>query len=344
MDAFVLHGPEDLRREPRLEPRPAPGEVLLEVRRVGICGSDIHYYEDFHIGDFVPRSPLVLGHEFSGIIVETSEGTSDFAVGDRVTAEPSIECRRCPHCRSGRYNLCTSLRFIGTAATVPHIDGAFAQRIAVPADHCCRLDDSLDFGMGALVEPLAVGAHAVQRAAPVAGCRILITGGGTIGQMVLAMARSSGAVDITMADPAPFPREFALAHGAAHALDPSSPDTIDSITADGGYHIVFEASGAPAAAAFAYHAAARGGRIVQIGTLPRTVQLPANLIMSKELTVYGSLRYAHVYPQVLETIRSGRIDLSDMISAVYPFHRMPEAMKRARARDGIIKVQVEHGA
>lgn len=181
-------------------------------------------------------------------------------VGNR-SPEPSIECRRCSRCRSGRCSLCTSLRFIGTAAGVPHIDGAFAQRIAVPADHCCRLDDSLDFGMGALVEPLAVGAHAVQRAA-----------------------------------------------------------------------------------AFAYHAAARGGRIVQIGTLPRTVQLPANLIMSKELTVYGSLRCAHVYPQVLETIRSGRIDLSDMISAVYPFHCMPEAMKRARARDGIIKVQVEHGA
>ena len=337
MEAFVLHGPHDLRRETRAARSPGPGEVLLEVRRVGICGSDVHYYEDFRLGDFVPRAPLVLGHEFAGVIVETSEGVADVAVGDRVTVEPSVECRRCPHCRSGRYNLCTNLRFIGSAATVPHIDGAFARRIVVPADHCYRLDDDLDYGMGALVEPLAVGAHAVKRAGRVAGCRILITGGGTIGQMILAMAYSSGACDITLADPAPFPRAFALAHGAAHAVDPT-----DSDLADGGYQIVFEASGAPAAVNLAYRSAARGGRIIQIGTLPQTVQLPANLIMSKELTVHGSLRYAHVYPQVLEAIRSGRIDLADMISEVYPFDRMPAAMDRARSRDGIIKVQVEH--
>ena len=346
MEAFVLHGPRDLRRESRPEPTPAPGEVLLEVRRAGICGSDIHYYEDFHIGDFVPRAPLVLGHEFSGVIVETAEGTSDFAVGDRVTAEPSIECRRCPHCRSGRYNLCTNLRFIGTAATVPHIDGAFAGRIAVPADHCFRLDDNLDFGMGALVEPIAVGAHAVQRAGPLTGCRILITGGGTIGQMVLAMARASGACDITLADPAVFPREFALDRGASHAIDPSEPDIADSIAAEGGFQVVFEASGAPAALSFAYRCAALGA-----AESFKSAHCPGAFSFRQTLLCPKSLPFTALCATPMSTRTCSKpygpaasAKFSDMISAVYPFECMPEAMERARGREGIIKVQIEHSA
>lgn len=341
MDAFVLHGVRDLRRESRAVRQPGPGDVVLDVKRVGICGSDVHYYEHFQIGQFIPQAPLVLGHEFAGVVTDVGEHVTTVKVGDRVTAEPSIECGHCPYCRSGRYNLCTNLRFIGTAATIPHIDGAFAEQVVVPASHCHQLGDPLDFGAGALVEPLAVGANAVRRAGIVAGMRVLITGGGTIGQMVLAMARSMGATDITLSDPAEYPRTFALAHGARRTIDPTEPGLAEELFKGGGYDVVFEASGSPAALAFAYSTAARGARIVQIGTQPATVTLPANLVMSRELTVIGSFRYAHVYPMVLDAMRTGRVDVAEMISAVYPFDRMQEAMDRAVSRNGVVKVQVE---
>lgn len=341
MDAYVLHGPGDLRREKRQEKKPADNEVLIDVKRVGICGSDIHYYQHFRIGQFIPRAPLVLGHEFAGLVVEVGSDVKKIKVGDRVTAEPSIECGKCRYCRAGRYNLCNNLRFIGTAATVPHIDGGFAERIVVPESHCYILDESLDYGAGAMIEPLAVGANGVMRAGTVAGNRVLIVGGGTIGQMVLGVAGALGATDITLADLAEYPRSFALVHGATAAIDPSESGIIERLMAEGGFDVVFEASGAPAGLNFAYQTAAKGGRIVQIGTQPDNVTLPINLVMSKELTVFGSMRYAHVYPMVLDLIRSGKIAVNDLISAVYPYDNMQEAMDRAVSKDRVVKVQVE---
>jgi len=340
MKAFTLYGPRDLRPEDRPEPEMGPDDVLIDVRRTGICGSDIHYYNHFRIGDFIPQRPLVLGHEFAGKVIEVGKNVTSISVGDRVTAEPSIECRQCSACRSGRYNLCTNLKFIGTAATVPHIDGGFSERVAVPARKCYVLSEEMDYGAGALAEPLAVGAHGVMRAGTVAGNRVLITGGGTIGQMVLAMVSVAGATDITVADPDPFAREFALSHGARYAVDSTQEGLATELYARGGYDVVFEAAGAPAALNFGYAVVARGGRLVQIGTQPDTVTLPANLVMSKELNVIGSFRYAHVFPMVLDLMKSGRVNVADLVSAVYPFGDMQAAMDRAVSRDQVVKVQV----
>jgi 2-desacetyl-2-hydroxyethyl bacteriochlorophyllide A dehydrogenase len=342
MQAFVLHGPEELQLQERHAGDLGAGDVRIAIRRAGICGSDIHYYRHFQIGQFVPRGPLVLGHEFSGVVVERGRDVTNVAIGDPVTAEPSIECQTCRYCRQGRYNLCERLRFLGTAATVPHIDGAFAEQVVVPARNCYILDKEVDFAIGALVEPLAVGAHAVQRVGSVAGARILVTGGGTIGQTVLAAARAWGATDITVADPQEFSREFSRDHGARQVLDPREDGLAEHLFRNGGYDIVFEASGSPAALEFAYAVTAPGGSIVQVGTQPATVSLPANLIMSREITLYGSFRYAHVYPLILGWIRAGTIDVRDFVTHVFPFDQFPQAMKCAVARDGVIKVQIEH--
>lgn len=339
MQAYVLHGIKDLRLEKQPKPQLGPSEVLVDVKRVGICGSDIHYYLHYKIGDFVPQNPLVLGHEFSGDVAEVGSRVTKVAIGDRVTAEPSIECRQCRYCRVGRYNLCENLKFIGTAATVPHIDGAFGEQIVVPESHCYRLDDRLSYGAGALAEPLAVGAHAVMRAGTLAGCRILITGGGTIGQMVLAMTRTMGGIDVTVADVDSHAREFSIEHGAVGAFDPRNEETAEQQKAHG-FDVVFEASGSPQALSFGYTTAARGARIVQIGTQPPETSLNSNLVMSKELTVLGSFRYAHVFPLVLKLMATGRIDTDDLISIVYPFEKMQEAMDRAIAKQGVVKVQV----
>jgi 2-desacetyl-2-hydroxyethyl bacteriochlorophyllide A dehydrogenase len=339
MKAYVLHGIEDLRLEKRPQPQLGPSDVLVDVKRVGICGSDIHYYRHYKIGEFVPQRPLVLGHEFSGDVIEVGSRVTEVARGDRVTAEPSIECRRCRYCRTGRYNLCENLKFIGTAATIPHIDGAFGEQIAVPESHCHRLDERLSYGAGALVEPLAVGAHAVMRAGNLAGCRILITGGGTIGQTVLAVARVMGGTDVVVADIDPHARQFSMGHGAVSAFDPRDEREAEEQKARG-FDVVFEASGSPQALSFGYTAAARGARIVQIGTQPAEASMNHNLVMSKELTIIGSFRYAHVFPLVLELMASDRIDVDGLISVVYPYEKMQEAMDRASDKKGIIKVQV----
>jgi L-idonate 5-dehydrogenase len=340
MEAYVLHGPRDLRRETREEPTVGSRDVKVRIKRIGICGSDIHYYEHYRIGDFIPQKPLVLGHEFAGEVAEVGSDVVSIHVGDRVTAEPSIECGHCRYCRQGRYNLCENLKFIGTAATVPHIDGAFGTYVVVPESHCYPLHDDLDWGAGALAEPLAVGMNAVRRVGQVAGARILITGGGTIGQMTLASALALGATDITVADPSPFAQDFSRAHGAQAAVDPRDSGLAESMFGAGGFDVVFEASGSADALAFAYRAAAKGARIVQIGTLPPLVTLPANLVMSRELTVLGTLRYAHVFPIVLEMMRTGRVAVQEMISKVFDYSAMNDAMDLAAGRTGAIKVQV----
>lgn len=341
MEAYVLHGSGDLRREIRDEPAVGSHDVKIRVKRVGICGTDIHYYEHYRIGEFVPQKPLVLGHEFAGEVVEVGEDVASITVGDRVTAEPSIECGHCRYCRLGRYNLCEKLKFIGTAATTPHIDGAFGRYVCVPESHCYQLHDDLDWGAGALAEPLAVGMNAVRRAGQIAGARILVTGGGTIGQMTLASALAVGATNITVADPSSFAREFSREHGAQSAVDPREEGLAESISEDGGFDVVFEASGSADALAFAYRTAAKGATIVQIGTLPSSVKLPANLVMSRELTVMGSLRYAHVFPTVLEMMRTGQVAIEDIVSSVFGYDDMSAAMNRAAERSNVIKVQVD---
>lgn len=343
MEAFVLHGIEDLRKEERTEPTVGDDDVLIRIRRTGICGSDVHYYSHYRIGDFIPQAPLVLGHEFAGDVVKVGKNVGAFSEGDRVTAEPSIECRNCAYCRSGRYNLCTNMRFCGTAATVPHIDGGFGEYVSMPARNCYLLPENLDYGAGALVEPMAVGAYGVMRAGNIAGKRVLITGGGTIGQMVLASARMVGAGEITVADPDGFAREFSLNHGASAAVDPTESGIAERLFRDGGYEVLFEAAGNPRALEFCYRVAARGATMVQVGTQPESVTLPINLLMSKELSVYGSFRYAHVYPMVLDWMATGKVALDDLISVVYPYDDFQGAMDRAVEKRNVIKVQVEQG-
>ena len=232
MKAWLLHGARDLRLENRPRPSAAENSVVVRVARAGICGSDLHYYQDGRVGDFVPKAPFVLGHEFAGEVAELGAGVSTLSVGDRVVVNPTIPCRTCAQCRRGRPNLCASIKVFGSAASVPHLDGGFEEYVGVPVSCCYRLPESVDFSVGALVEPLSVATHAVARSGGVAGMRVLITGGGTIGQSVLTIARATGASRITVSDPDSFARSFALEHGADFAFDPSLPGCRDADRAD----------------------------------------------------------------------------------------------------------------
>jgi L-idonate 5-dehydrogenase len=225
---------------------------------------------------------------------------------------------------------------------MPHLDGGFQQYVAVPASCCHRLPDSVDYATGALLEPLAVAAHAVERSGGVAGKRVLITGVGAIGQCVLTVARATGASRIAVSDPDPFARSFALRHGAEYAVDPSQPDAEALLAecADGGFDIALEASGSPRAMALAIQACARGATIVQIGNLPADGAVVSNLLMSKELALLGSFRYVNVFEKVLDMIASGRLAVGHLVTHVLPLENLPAAIEAAACKGSVIKVQV----
>ena len=246
MDAWVLHGKHDVRREQRPDPQPAEHEVLLRVERVGICGSDIHYYRHGRVGAFVPTRPFVLGHEFAGEVVAVGRAAGAVAVGDRVAVDPSQACLRCSWCRRGRPNLCPQMRYFGSAATDPPTDGALCELKAVPAANCYRLGDELSYAEGALLEPLAVACHAVLRAGGIAGKVVAVSGAGTIGQLVATVARALGAARVVVSDPRGAARAAAAMRADA-VLDPGAPEAAArELGGDGAPEVTFEAAGAEA--------------------------------------------------------------------------------------------------
>ena len=358
MKVIELDGAQNLVERSASDPTAGPGEVCIGVHTVGICGSDIEYYLHNRIGSFIPRGPLVLGHELSGEVVAAGSppestplstapgaGGHGVEVGSRVAIDPSMPCRVCDYCRSGRHNLCTNLKFIGTAATVPHLAGGFARYVVVPRANCFVIPDGVSWGEGACLEPVSVAVHAAVRAGAVAGRRVLVSGGGTIGQFVALVARAFGAAVVAVSDPQQHRREFAVGQGADFGVDPTKPDDMARVRQQtGGFDLIFEASGAPPAVRANLELVNRGGTIVQIGSIPADVDLPMNLVMSKELTVVGSFRYADVYPVSMNLLASRRVDVRPLISATYRFADTPAAFALAAERGNAIKIQVEHDA
>lgn len=342
MKAFLLHGATDLRIAELPVPDPKPGEALIAVRRAGICGSDMHYYRNFQIGSFIPKRPFVLGHEFAGEIVGVGAGVTASRIGQRVTVDPSIPCGVCLHCRSGSYNLCRDMRFFGSASCDPHINGGFEEFVIAPATNCLVLPDALDWGQAAMIEPLSVAVHAVRRAATVAGKTVLVTGGGTIGQLSALVARAFGASLVVLSDVAAAPRTFALGRGADAALDAADADFAPQAEAlaPGGFDVVIEAAGSPQALHQGLNAARRGGTIVQVGTLPASVTLPLNLIMARELAFLGSFRFANAFQTSIDLLARERINVRSLITAIFPLSDLPIAIEAAIRDRNNIKVQV----
>lgn len=343
MKAFVLHGKEDLRRADLARPTAQAEQVIVQVRRAGICGSDMHYYLHGRVGRFVPNRPFVLGHEFAGEVVELGGSVDGSWLGKRVTVDPSIPCTTCEFCRQGRYNLCLSMRFYGSASCDPHLDGGLSEFVAVPRANCFPLPDSVTWGEAALIEPLSVAVHAVFRAGRVAGSSVLVTGGGPIGQFVALVAKAFGAAQVVLSDVANYQRQKALEFGVEAVLDGTSASfEAQAIELSrGGFDIAIEAAGAARALQQALAVARRGATIVQVGTLPPEVTLPLNDVMARELNLVGSFRFANVFGIALDLVSSGRVHIAPCVSAVLPLDSAQTAMQRAIAKLDVIKVQVE---
>ncbi len=337
MKIFQLHAAEDIRLDEKPKPEPRAGEVLVEPKYTGICGSDVHYYKHGYCGRFVPKRPFALGHEFAGMVCQVGNGVQGLKAGDEVAIDPSMPCGSCEHCHSGHYNLCPSMKYFGSASCDPHLDGSLAQYVAVPAANCHILPGGISLSRAALLEPLCVALHAVDQVELLAGASVLITGGGPIGQLILRVARAFDAGKIALSDVDSFAREFAGKSGADTVVNPLEEGAWDACE---GYDVVFEASGVPSALATGLEVAHRGGTLVLVGTLPEEVTLPANLIMSKQLKVFGSFRFAHVFEKALTMVAAGKIDLDGMVTDTYGFDAVPQAMQRALSKDKVMKVEV----
>ena len=345
MKALVLHGARDLRLEETHMPQLQPGMVLLRIKRVGICGSDLHYFEHGYCGSFVPSRPFILGHELTGEVVAVNGDANIMpAMGSRVTVNPARACRVCDYCKSGRRNLCRNTIMLGSGSTNPPTNGAMAEYVSVRADQCHLLPDHMDDGFGAMIEPLAVALHAVQRAGSVAGKSILVTGVGTIGLLTAQTAKALGASLIAVSDVVPERRKYALDLGVDLVLDPSEKnldEKIKQITGDG-FDVIFEASGAAPALRKAFDLVKPGGTIVQIGTLGNeNVALPANQLMVKEIQFIGSFRYGNVFDEAIGLVASGKIDLRPFITGILPLNDTNKAMDLAADKVHALKVQIK---
>jgi L-idonate 5-dehydrogenase len=346
MLAGMLHGRQDLRLEEIENPQLTRGYVRLKVLRAGICGSDIHYFSHGRCGAFVPTRPFVLGHEFVATVDAIGSDVGYPVVGDRVVVNPALSCGNCENCLVGRINLCSGVIMLGSASTNPPTNGAFAQYIVVPAQQCFRIPESMDDSVATMMEPLSVALHAFHRAGSVEGARVLISGGGPIGLLTALVARQFGASLIVISEPSRSRRSAAERIVADKALDPSQDFVAETHRfSKGGFDIIFEASGAPAAVEQGVAVLRRGGVFVQIGTVGQNrISLPVNDFMVNENHFLGSFRYTNEFPEAIRLGSTAGFNLKSLISAEFPLAELTQAMSAACDADNAFKVHLVVGA
>ena len=340
MKAAILYKPLDMRIEEIEIPQIGPNEVLVRMKRVGICGSDVHYYLHGRIASFVIENPLILGHECSGEIVEVGKNVSNLEPGLRVVIEPGFVCGKCFYCKIGRYNLCREVRFYGT----PPVHGAFAEYVTAPEQNVYPIPENLSYEEGAMIEPLAVGMMATKMGGVSVNDTVAVLGAGPIGQMILQAAKVHGAPEIYVTDIVNYRLEYAKKYGASEVINASSEDVvskIDDLTDGEGVDVAIDASGAPSAIQQAISIVRPGGRIVLVGYPPSDVPLPIAEVISKEITLQGIHRYANVYPAAIKAVSSGKAIVKPYVTHIFPFEKIVEGFETHIKRIGNpIKVQI----
>ncbi|MGB7448937.1 MAG: NAD(P)-dependent alcohol dehydrogenase [Ornithinimicrobium sp.] len=335
MRVSVLRGVHDVTVEERPIPTPAADEVLVRIGSVGVCGSDMHYYEHGRIGSFVLDSPLVLGHEAGGVVTEVGSAVTSLSEGQRVSIEPGVPCRRCRQCLLGRYNLCPEVKFFAT----PPYDGAFCEYVAMPADFVYAVPDHVSDDAAGLVEPLSVGVWAARRSRVAPEDSVLVTGAGPIGLASAMAARAYGASSVTVADINPHRLEVARAIGF-DVVDVSQTSVVDAeVHAD----VLLECSGNGRATWDAVHAVNRAGRVALVGMGGDEVSLPLPRIQDRELTLTGAFRYANTWPTAIELVSSGKVDLDVLVTGHFGLSEVEAALTAPGQDPQAVKVMVRPG-
>ena len=341
MKAVVIHAAKDLRIEEREVEALGPGQVEVAIEAGGICGSDLHYYNHGGFGTVRVREPMILGHEVAGTIKALGAGVSDLAVGDRVAVSPSRPCNACGYCLKGQQSHCLNMRFYGSAMPMPHVQGAFRQRLVAEQWQCHRIADGVSINEAAMAEPFAVTLHAVSRAGSLTDKRVLVTGCGPIGALAIIAARAHGAREIVATDVMGAVLDKALAVGADRVIDvASNPELLSAYAANKGYFDVqFEASGNQSALRAGLEVLKPRGVLVQLG-LGGDVSIPQNIVVAKEIEMKGTFRFHEEFGLAVDLIGKRRVDLKPLLTGIFPVDKAVEAFEAAGDRTRSMKVQL----
>ena len=326
MKVAVMNGIGKMGFEERDIPTQKADEVLVKLDYVGICGSDLHYYETGAIGDYVVEPPFVLGHEPGGVVVEVGEDVTHLKVGDRVALEPGKTCGHCEFCKEGKYNLCPDVVFFAT----PPVDGVFQEYVAHEAGLCFKLPDNVSTLEGALIEPLAVGFHAAIQGDAHLGQKAVVMGAGCIGLVSLMALKARGVSEVYVVDIMDKRLEKAMELGATGVINGAKEDVIAKVrelTGGLGTDIVIETAGTQITTSQAIHIAKKGSTIVLVGySKTGELTLPVSLALDKELTFKTVFRYRHIYPLAIDAVASGKVNLKGIVTDIFPLDEAQKAM------------------
>jgi L-iditol 2-dehydrogenase len=323
--AIFMHGTNDMIWKDVPVPVIKENEVLIKVEAVGVCGSDVHYYQHGKIGDFIVNGDFILGHECAGEVVEVGSNVKTLKLGDRVALEPGKTCGKCEFCKGGRYNLCPDVEFFAT----PPYHGVLTNYVAHPEDMCFKLPENVSNVEGALVEPLAVGLHATDIGGVKLGDTVIIYGSGCIGLVTLLASKAKGASKIILIDVLKNRLETAMRLGATHVINPMESDvieTVKAITEGKGAHVVIDTAAAVVTVKQTVEVLKTGGTIVLVGMTPKDeVEFNFMKLMGKEGVIKTIFRYRNLYPVAINAIASGAINVKDIVSHEFDFEDTKEA-------------------
>ncbi|WP_321941927.1 L-idonate 5-dehydrogenase [Paraburkholderia tropica] len=339
MHALIIHAPRDLRIEDVPTPEPDDHQLLVRIRAGGICGSDLHYFNHGGFGTVRIKEPMILGHEVSGVITRVGRNISDIQAGTRIAISPSRPCGACEYCQKGLQNHCVDMRYYGSAMRTPHVQGAFRQEIVIDRSQAWPVSDELTDAEASMAEPLSVALHAVNRAGPLLGKRVLVTGSGPIGALIVAAARRAGAAEIVVTDMNSLPLECASRVGADATVNiAQTPDALDRYAiGKGWFDVLFEASGNAAALCGAFNVLKPRAIIVQVG-LGGEMTLPINVIVAKEFDLRGAFRFHEEFATAVELLNKRLIDVRPLISDIFPYQESLSAFQTAGNRSTSMKV------
>lgn len=344
MKVAVMNGIGQMSFTERAIPQPADNEVLVKLEYVGICGSDMHYYETGRIGDYIVEPPFVLGHEPGGTVVEVGKNVTHLKAGDRVALEPGKTCGHCEFCREGKYNLCSDVVFFAT----PPVDGVFQEYVAHEAGLCFKLPENVDTMEGALIEPLAVGFHAANQGGAHAGQTAVVFGSGCIGLVSMMALKAEGVSKVYVVDIMQKRLEKALELGATGVINSKETDVlkeVERLTDGKGADLVIETAGMEITTRQAIHIAKKGATIVLVGySKSGEMTLPLSLALDKELTFKTVFRYRHIYPMAIEAVASGKVNLKGIVTNIFDFDDIQNAMDNSvQDKANIVKAVVKIG-
>ncbi|XP_055353601.1 sorbitol dehydrogenase-like [Paramacrobiotus metropolitanus] len=332
----VLQSVKNLRLEEMPIPQPGPNEVQIAVQKVGICGTDVHFWQSGHMGDYLLKAPVVLGHEASGIVSAVGEGVTSLKIGDRVAIEPGVPCGRCEYSKEGRYNLCPHVKFCAQ----PPFHGTLTRYYVHDASFCYKLPDNVSLEEGALCEPLAIAVHSCRRAGIEIGHKVLVCGAGPIGLVNVLAARAMGASKIVITDVVEDRLKFAKELGADHTINVAGKNAkaVAALVEEAlGRHAdcTIECSGFETSQAAAIYSTKSGGCVVLVGMGAMENKLPVMDALCREVDLRGSFRLLNCYPMALEMMASGRVDAKPLVTHRYALEQALDAFETARTGAGI---------